>query len=200
MSQMNLFLVTSCYLYYPAVEHALNEYGRPQEYLLDYLLVKPDEDVITDIPDWSSVERLIFILQDIGDLVRFLRFASDISNSLYMNKERLLIIGKGNLLKLLSMCYHNIDSVLFTLDGCSMYELGVFLNERVYSGGSEARERIKSRLARGEMWGFISLLSGRCARYEAEETNKSVKTLYAQRHKSLVKLNCRKHRDIYSLL
>ncbi|MFP1761180.1 hypothetical protein [Lonsdalea quercina] len=197
---MKLFLVTSCYLYYPAVKHALSEYGRPQDNPLDYLLVEPDEEVMTPIPDWSSVERLIFILQDVGDLVRFLRFASDISNTLYMNKERLIIIGKANLLKLLSMCYHNIDSVLFPLDGCSMDQLGVYLNERVHLGNGVDRERIKSRLARGEMWGFISLLSGRGAMREAEDTNKSVKTLYAQRHKSLAKLNCRKHRDIYSLL
>lgn len=200
MSQMKLFLVTSCYLYYPAVQHALSEYGRPQDYRLDYLLLKAEDEAITEIPDWPHVDRLIFLLQDVGDLVRFLRFASDISNTLYMNKDRLLIIGRGNLLKLLSMCYHNIDSVLFPLDGCSMHQLGVFLNERVHLAKGCERERIKSRLARGQMWGFISLLSGRGARYEAQETNKSVKTLYAQRQKSLIKLNCCKHRDIYPLL
>jgi len=200
MSQMKLFLVTSCYLYYPAVKHALSEYGRPQDYPLDYLLVKPDEEAMTAIPDWPSVDRLIFILQDVGDLVRLLRFASEINNAMYMNKERLIIIGKANLLKLLSMCYHNIDAVLFPLDGCTMHQLSVFLNERIHPGGYSERERIKSRLSRGQMWGFISLLSGRGAKREAQDTNKSVKTLYAQRHKSLTKLNCRTHRDLYPLL
>ncbi|OSN04688.1 hypothetical protein [Lonsdalea iberica] len=200
MSQIKLFLVTSCYLYYPAVQHALSEYARPQDYRLDYLLVKPDEASTTAIPDCPSIDRLIFLLQDVSDLVRFLRFASDISHTLYMNKERLIIIGKTNLLKLLSMCYHNIDSVLLPLDGCTMHQLGLFLDERIHPGGHSERERIKSRLSRGQMWGFISLLSGRGAKREAQDTNKSVKTLYAQRHKSLTKLNCRTHRDLYPLL
>lgn len=200
MNQMKLFLVTSCYLYDLAIKYALSDFGLSQDYSLDYLLVKSDEYVISDIPDWSSVDRLIFILQDVCDLVHFLRFASDVSSNLYMNKERLIIIGKDNLLKLLSMCYHNIDSVLFRLDGCSMHQFGVFLNERIHLGNSGSGERIRSRLTRGETWGFISLLTGRKARDEAQEKNKSVKSLYTQRQKSLNKLNCCKHRDIYPLL
>ncbi|CPR13746.1 hypothetical protein BN1221_00150c [Brenneria goodwinii] len=59
---------------------------------------------------------------------------------------------------------------------------------------------MKSRLARCQMEVLISLLAGRRAKRDAQEKNKSIKTIYGLRQKALNKLNCQNIQDLYRFL
>ncbi|WP_191091640.1 LuxR C-terminal-related transcriptional regulator [Affinibrenneria salicis] len=143
---------------------------------------------------------LIFVLLTVRDLDFFLRFASDERNAGAISKRRLLVLGKSNLLALLIRCYKNIEPLLLATERCTVQSLDHFLCERLRQPTAGAAFGIKSILARCQMAVFISLLSGRQAKYAAQERNRSIKTIYAQRHEVLKKLNCHKLQDIYRYL
>ncbi|MCG8156913.1 hypothetical protein JMY81_11730 [Brenneria goodwinii] len=203
MRRKKIIVFTSCHYYYTAIECILNEKLNSSEDVIYYpvsLLTAVKNDDGTQLILWPQADRFIFVLQNINDLCVFLRFASDVKNSRYLNQERITIIGKENIFSLLVLCYKNIDPQRFIPEDCTVKQLDDYLHACISQKRLTVKNRMKSRLARCQMEVLISLLAGRRAKRDAQEKNKSIKTIYGLRQKALNKLNCQNIQDLYRFL
>lgn len=203
MRRKKIMVFTSCYYYYEAIKHVFSEKISTDSDVIYYpvsLFLAAGDENQPPLFLWPQADRFIFVLQNINDLCVFLRFFSDTKNCRYLNQQRITIIGKDNMLSLLTLCYKNIDPQRFISVNCTVRQLGYYLNDRISNNRMIMANRMKSRLARCQMEAFINLLSGYRAKQDAEEKHKSIKTIYALRQKALKKLHCASLQDIYRFL
>ncbi|MCG8706991.1 response regulator transcription factor [Brenneria sp. 4F2] len=203
MRRKKIIVFTSCHYYYEAIRHVFSQKISSCSDVIYY----PVSLFLTTINErepplflWPQADRFIFVLQGINELCIFFRFASDAKNWRGLNQDKIIIIGKKSILSLLTLCYKNLDPKRFISENCTIVQLAYYLNERVSHDRMSVGNRMKSRLARCQMEVLISLLSGYQAKQDAQERNKSIKTIYALRQKALKKLNCNSLQDIYRFL